>query len=143
MKGALIAIGVVFSCFLVTAAITATPLVGEVVTLHTRSSGGGWETTPLWIVDTPEGSYLRAGSPEGSGWMLRWHSDPAAKLERGGAARDVDLVAEPAKRAFINERMAERYGWADSFVGLMGDRAASLPLRVEFQGSASSEAAGD
>jgi hypothetical protein len=137
MKSALIAIGVMFGVFLALALITATPLVGEVVTLHTRSGNGDWETTPLWIVDTADGSYLRAGSPEGSGWVLRWYDDPSVKLERDGEVSDVVLQAEPQKRQAINDRMAERYGWADGFVGIMGDRSASLPLRVEFVGAGS------
>ena len=58
------------------AIITATPLVGEVVTLHTRDSGGDWETTPLWIVDLEGGSYLRAGSPDESGWVTRARANP-------------------------------------------------------------------
>lgn len=132
MKVALLALGAVFVGFLAVSIITATPLVGEVVRLHTRAPGGGWETTPLWIVDTEEGTYLRAGSPETSGWMLRWHDDPAVRLERGGDVKDVRLLAEPEKRQSINQRMSERYGWADDFVGIMGDRTASLPLRVEF-----------
>jgi len=88
--------------------------------------------TPLWVVDTEEGTYFRAGNPETSGWMLRWHEDPAVRLERGDDVKDARLRAEPGKRESINQRMSERYGWADDFVGIMGDRTASLPLRVEF-----------
>ena len=135
MKIGLIAIGAVFGLFLAVAIITATPLVGEVVTLHTRDAGGDWETTPLWVVDTPEGTYLRAGTPESSGWVLRWQQDPAAKLERQGKLRDVRLIGEPTKRQSIHARMADRYGWADAFVGLLGDRSGALPLRVEFIGT--------
>jgi len=42
MKVALLALGAVFVGFLAVAVITATPLVGEVVRLHTRGPGGGW-----------------------------------------------------------------------------------------------------
>jgi hypothetical protein len=69
--------------------------------------------------------------------VLRWHDNPAAKLERAGKLSDVLLQAEPAKQQAINERMAGRYGWADVFVGMMGDRSAALPLRVEFVGNGS------
>jgi hypothetical protein len=134
MKGVLIAIGMVFLCFMGVAIVTATPLVGEVVMLHTQAADASWETTPLWIVDTPDGSYLRAGNPDSSGWVLRWHQNPAAKLERNDQVSDVRLVAESDKQQAINELMSERYGWADEFVGLMGDRSAALPLRVVYIG---------
>jgi hypothetical protein len=132
MKAALIALGVILGAFLLVAIITATPLVGEVVTLHTRAPSGSWETTPLWIVDTPDGAYLRAGSPEGSGWVRRWQAEPIAKLERNGKLGAVKLTAEPKRRETINALMAARYGWADVFVGLMSDRSGAMPLRVEF-----------
>lgn len=115
--------------FVVVAGITATPLVGEVVTLHTRDAAGEWQTTPLWIVDTPGGEYLRAGNPE-SGWVARLRAEPAVRLERGGQLADVRLVPEPAMLDEVNARMAESYGWADTFVGMMGDHAGALPFRV-------------
>jgi len=113
----------------VVAGITATPLVGEVVTLHTRDASGEWTTTPLWIVDTPGGEYLRAGNPE-SGWVQRLRADPAVRLERKGQVADVRLVPEPAMRDDVNAQMAEAYGWADGFVGIVGDHANALPFRV-------------
>lgn len=115
--------------FLVLAGITATSLVGEVVTLHTRE-GGEWKTTPLWIVDVGTGEFLRAGNPE-SGWVLRYRADPSARLERRGELADVTLAEEPGMNPEVTRLMAEKYGWADDFVGLMaGDRSQALPLRV-------------
>ena len=58
--------------------------------------------------------------------------NPAAKLERNGAVSDIRLVAEATEQQSINAKMAERYGWADDFVGIMGDRSAALPLRLVF-----------
>ena len=129
MKRVLGVIGVFVLLFVVVAGITATPLVGEVVTLHTRE-GGEWKTTPLWIVDAAGAGYLRAGNPE-SGWVARFRADPAARLERRGELLDVALVEAPDMRREVNDLMAAKYGWADGFVGMMGDRAAALPLRVD------------
>lgn len=132
MKTILILLGVLFAGFVALAIITATPLVGEVVTLHTRDSGGDWETTPLWIVDLEGGSYLRAGSPDESGWVTRARANPEAKLDRAGQLLPAALVEEPARLQPVHDAMAEKYGWADDFVALVtGDRADSLPLRVE------------
>ena len=129
MKRVLGVVGGLVLLFIVLAGITATPLVGEVVTLHTRE-GGEWKTTPLWIVDVAGDEYLRAGDPE-SGWVARFRTDPTARLERRGELVDVTLVEAPDMRREVNDRMAAKYGWADRFVGLMGNRAASLPLRME------------
>jgi hypothetical protein len=132
MKTMLTVLGVPVACFLALVIITATPLVGEVVTLHTRGSGGEWQTTPLWIVDLDKGPYLRAGTPDGSGWITRIRSNPEAKLEHSGQLLAVTLVEEPTRLQEVHAKMAEKYGWADGFVALMsGDRADSLPLRVE------------
>jgi len=132
MKNLLIVIGSAIGLFLLLAIITATPLVGEVVTLHTLADGGQWQTTPLWVVDFDDASYLRAGSGAASGWVLRLRAHPEAKLERGGELLEVHLIEEPARRDAVHREMAEKYGWADSFVALMsGDRAKSIPLRIE------------
>lgn len=131
MRRVLIAVGVVVGAFLALALITATPLVGEVVTLHSRGPDGGWQTTPLWVVDAPGGVYLRAGTPEGSGWVERVRANDVVRLERGGELREARLVASPELREQINRQMADKYGWANSFVSLMGDHAAALPFRVE------------
>lgn len=131
MKTILAVVGVLVACFLALAIITATPLVGEVVTLHTRDSGGEWQTTPLWIVDLGSDAYLRAGAPD-SGWVTRVRANPDAKLERSGKLQQVLLVESPGQLDEVHSQMAEKYGWADEFVTLVsGDRADSLPLRVE------------
>lgn len=136
MKRVLIRVGILMGSLLATfvavAIITATPLVGEVVTIHTRGAGGEWETTPLWIVDLDNASYLRSGTPDGSGWVARLRANPEVRLERAGDIEAVRLVEEPAQLQAVHEKMAEKYGWADSFVTLMGgDPTKAIPLRIE------------
>jgi hypothetical protein len=132
MKRALVIVGIPLGIFVALSIITATPLVGEVVTLQTRGSDGEWQTTPLWIVDFEDSSYLRAGTPEGSAWVARLQANPEVRLERGGKLENVRLVAEPARLQAVHAEMAEKYGWANDFVALMsGDRSQSLPLRIE------------
>jgi len=132
MKKLLVIVGSLIGAFLVVSIVTATPLVGEVVTLYTRGDDGEWKTTPLWVVDFDGASYLRAGTPEGSGWVERLRANPQVRLERNGKIMDVRLVDDPQKLSAVHAKMAEKYGWADSFVALMaGDRAKSLALRIE------------
>lgn len=131
MKLVLTILGVPIAIFLVLSLVAASPLVGEVVTLHTRGPDGSWQTTPLWIVETGDTTYLRAGQPESSGWVTRIRADPEVRLERGEKLSDVRLVPDPDARDRVNELMAERYGWADAFVGLQRPVSAALPFRVE------------
>lgn len=132
MKTVFIVIGLLVACFLALVIITASPLVGEVVTLHTRDAGGEWQTTPLWIVDLEGGAYLRGGSPDESGWITRLRANPLAQLDRAGQLRAVTFVEQPARLQEVHDAMAEKYGWADGFVNLLtGDRSQDLPLRVE------------
>jgi hypothetical protein len=132
MKKVLIVVGLPFAIFIALSIITATPLVGEVVTLHTRDADGEWQTTPLWVVDLDSASYLRAGTPDGSGWVTRMRANPQVRLERSGAIEDVQLVEVPPQLQAVHLAMAEKYGWADDFVALMsGDRTKSLALRID------------
>jgi len=138
MKNLLIIVGLLVAAFLAVSIINATPLVGEVVTLHTRDADGEWQTTPLWIVDLANASYLRAGTPDGSGWVTRLRANPQVRLDRSGEVEDVRLVEEPPQLQTVHAEMAEKYGWADDFVALMsGDRTKSLALRIEVVGEPS------
>lgn len=130
MKNVLIAIGVVIALFVGTLVLTTTPLAGEVVTLHTMGSDGDWQTTPLWAVDEGGHVYVRASEAE-SGWVLRSRAHPEARLERRGEVVPVRVVIDESARDAVNRRMAEKYGWADDFIGLLGDASISLPLRLE------------
>lgn len=132
MKAVVGIIGLLFAVFVALSIITATSLVGEVVTLHTRGSDGEWQTTPLWVVDYDNASYLRAGTPDGSGWVTRLRANPEVRLERAGRLEDVRLVEEPSQLQTVHTKMADKYGWADDFVSLLsGDRSLSLSLRIE------------
>lgn len=130
VKNVLIGVGIAIALFVGTVALTATPLVGEVVTLHTMTTDGNWEKTPLWIVDEGGHAYLRAGAAE-SGWVLRLRANPEARLERGGEVVSVRVIPDESAREIVNQRMAEAYGWADAFLSIGGDSSLSLPLRLE------------
>ena len=131
MKKVLIGIGIAIVLLFGTVALTTTPLAGEVVTLHTVGADGEWETTPLWVVDEGGYAYLRAGAAD-AGWVLRLQANPQARLERGGEIVPVRAILDESARDRVNQRMAEAYGWAEAFLGMIGgDSSVSLPLRLE------------
>ncbi len=109
---------------------SAGDLGGEVVVLTTRNEGGrGWQTK-LWIVDDHGQMWLRAGQP-GSEWLARLEALPRVSLERQGVSREYRAVVVPKQRDRINRLMAERYGWADTLIGLVRDESTSVPVRLD------------
>ena len=103
---------------------------GEVVVLSTRGEGDAAEETRLWVVDHEGRQYLRAGQPQ-SGWFMRLRANPRVGLEREGARNAWDAVPEPDKQAVINDLMQAKYGWADSFIGMMFGRDDATPVRLD------------
>jgi len=110
----------------------ASELGGEVVTLRTNAPGGEAETR-IWVVDDGGSAWLRAGNP-GSGWLQRIDADPDVVVERAGEStryRAVPVRNDPTLRDRIHALMREKYTWADRIVSLIGDRAQSVPIRLD------------
>jgi hypothetical protein len=106
-------------------------LGGEVVVLMTTAGDdGGRRETKLWIVEDNGQLWLRAGQPD-SEWLERLRARPHVTLVRNGAPRDYRAVAIPKQRERINRLMAERYGWADSLIGLVRDESETVPIRLD------------
>ena len=107
-------------------------LGGEVVTLHTRTAGGGEKRTHLWVVDDAGAAWLRAGMSS-SGWLARIDRNANVLVERAGRLirfRAVP-VSEPKTRDRIHVLMRAKYGTADKLVGVLRDPAQSVPVRLE------------
>ena len=90
---------------------------------------GEFRRTRLWVVDLPDGTYLRAGAPD-SAWFARVRARPQVLLERGDLQRHVLLEPDEGKRAELNAAMGLKYGWADHVVGVAFSRENAIPLRV-------------
>jgi hypothetical protein len=105
---------------------------GEVVVLRTYGEDGRGRDTRLWIIEDKSELWIRAGDPE-SAWFQRLWLRPFVELTRNGEMRKYE--AEPLRdgdvRSWLNRRMAEKYGWADRIVGILGDRSAAIPIRLE------------
>lgn len=103
---------------------------GEVVVLTTFDVAGGAQTTRVWVVDYEGAAWLRSGSPA-SAWYGRIGNNPQVKVVRGGREFAASVVAVPDQQKQINQLMAEKYGWADQFIGLLFGRDDAIALRLD------------
>jgi hypothetical protein len=103
---------------------------GEVVVVRTRDAGGAVHETRLWVVDEGGHAWIRAGSPE-SEWLARLREQPTVEVVRGGATGTYTAVPVPAERDRLNPRFAEKYGWADAFIGMLFGRDDATPIRLD------------
>jgi hypothetical protein len=105
---------------------------GEVVNLVTVDARGAQFETQLWIIEHDGALYLRAGRPAAR-WLARLRAHPEVKIERGGTTRAYRAVPldDPATRAAVNRRMAEKYGQADRLIARIFDRSHTVPIRLE------------
>jgi hypothetical protein len=124
-------LGIVVSVVLLALAIEVIAAEdGEVVVLRTLDESGAPIETRLWIVDHEGQPFLRAGN-EGAGWFGRLRAKPEVEVVRGEETLLVRAVPEPAARERVNALMAEKYGWADAYIGAIFSRDDSVPVRLE------------
>jgi len=105
---------------------------GEVVTLSTADEASHVHHTQLWTVELDGTRYLRASAPDVA-WLARIRVQPAVALDFGGLRVEFSAtpVEDPGLRARVNQAMANKYGFADRVWGALGDRAASVPIRLD------------
>ena len=103
---------------------------GEVVVLTTTDSDGTAMETRLWIVDHEEAQYLRAGF-DGSGWYQRLVAEPQVEVVRNGTGAVYTAVPDASKTQTVNRLMAEKYGWADSYIGTIFPRGNAIAIRLD------------
>jgi hypothetical protein len=128
---ALLLVAVVIALF---GAVIIASESGEVVVLRTYDSSQVSYETRLWIIEEGYDLWLRAGEPD-SGWFQRLKLQPDVELTRAGETHRYRAtpVEDPDVRDWLNGRLAEKYGWADSLVGVLGDRSVSVPIRLGSQ----------
>ncbi len=102
---------------------------GEVVVLYTQDKSDEQYSTRLWVVDHEGNAWLRAGS-EQAGWYQRLLVLPEIEVLRGSDRRSVVTTPEPAYRDTINQLMAKKYGWRDTYVGMFFSRDDAIPVRL-------------
>ena len=103
----------------------------EVVDLHTSDETSEEITTRLWIVDDDAYQYLRVG-PDGSDWFNRLQATETVDITRNGRRYSYSWALRPDKSTEINSLMQHKYGWGDSFIGLLtGGRVGSIPIELK------------
>ncbi len=103
---------------------------GEVVVVTTTNSDGAPVVTRLWVIDYEGHQYLRSLSPT-AGWYLRLLAAPQVNVVRAGMGADYNAVPAPDKVEAINRLTAEKYGWADAYIGTILGRDEAVAVRLE------------
>lgn len=103
---------------------------GEVVVVRTSDAAGATHETRLWVVDADGRPWIRAGNPE-SAWLARLRKRPVVEVVRGGHAATYTAVPQPTERDRLNPRFAEKYGWADAYIGFLFGRDDATPIRLD------------
>lgn len=101
----------------------------EVVTLRTQGADGAWRETRLWVVDDAGAAWLHSAGEE---WAARFAGASAVELVRDGATRRYRATPMPGPHPRIDERLREKYGWADRWVRFLApDTDAVLVVRLD------------
>ena len=103
---------------------------GEVVVVRPLGVESPTETR-VWIVELPDGAYLRGG--HGEGWAESIVMAGHASLQRDGVWQHYRVfdVPGPVARDRVNTAMADKYGFSDRFIGWTRDVETTRPLRLE------------
>lgn len=124
-------IGVVFVALLVIGGVYQYAAESrEVVVLTTTDSAGDAKDTRLWVVDLEGYQYLRAGF-DGATWYQRLIAEPQVEVIRQGEGGIYTAIPDPNKTPEINDLMADKYGWADTYVGMLFGRGGSIAVRLD------------
>ena len=115
------------------AAVTLIALEGrEVVQLRTVTPEGSVRRTRTWVADADGAMWVEAANVQRP-FLLDLRAHPDIELVRGGTVLPVRAVAVPGLDAHrkIRTLLAEKYGWADCWIGLLADTSRSEAVRLE------------
>jgi hypothetical protein len=118
---------------LVLGALTLYALEGlEVVVLRTHAPDGSTRETRTWVADDDGAMWIEAAFAERP-FFQQILVDPAVEIVRGGAARRCRAVpvANPDGHRRIRALLAQKYGWADWWVGWLQDTSRSVAVRID------------
>jgi len=134
VRGVLLAAGTGLAVFVAFAAsIYVAGEQTEVVVLRTFDADGRPYDTKLWVVDDGGSSWVRVARPERR-WLARLEAIPGVELTRHGATHSYRAtpVRDAATRARVDQLMAEKYGRADWWYGVVV-RSQPIPVRLDPQ----------
>jgi hypothetical protein len=128
------------------AAITLVALESqEVVVLRTFGPAGDVHEARLWVVDDAGETWVEVAEG-GKEFYRRMVANPDIEVVRRGAAARYRAVPDDSRAAHDRVRalLAEKYGVADTWIGLLVDTSESIAVRLvpldQFQGSREREA---
>ena len=105
----------------------------EVVVLRTHEADGTTRDTRTWIAEEDGVLFVEAAHAERP-FYRQLLADPRVEVVAAdGAVRAYRAtpVANPDGHRHIRRLLAEKYGWADAWVGLLQDTSGSLEVRLE------------
>jgi hypothetical protein len=114
-------------------AITLYALEGrDVAVLHTHAPDGTTRTTRTWVADDGDILWVEAAFPQRP-FYQQLLANPEVEVERGGIVRRYRATpaANPDGHTRIRAWLADKYGWADRWVGLLQDTSASVAVKLE------------
>jgi hypothetical protein len=105
----------------------------DVARIRTKTATNSWRETHVWIAESPEGTlWIEAATPDRP-WLLELERDPNVELVRDSATtfwRAVP-VEDPEAQDNVRALLHEKYGWADTWVGLIQDTSQAVPVRLD------------
>ena len=139
-KRILHALAPVAGTLLLFAVVTLVALEGrEVVRLQTATADGTVRRTRTWVAEEDGYLWIEAAN-EARPFLDDIRSNPTVALDRDGTVSTyrATVLSNPEGHRRIRRLLAEKYGWADVWVGLLTDTSGSLAVRLERRtGSAS------
>lgn len=114
-------------------AITLVALEGrEVVTLRTRDASGAARETRAWVADADGAEWVEAANADRP-FLRHIQAGSGVDLWRDGSWRSCTATTEPPPTGHVRIRrlLAEKYGWADRWIGLLADTSASWAARLD------------
>jgi hypothetical protein len=104
----------------------------EVVVLRTRTADGAVRETRTWVADDAGAVWIEAAVPERP-FFQQLLAIPEVDVVRNGTTHSYRAapVPNPDGHVRIRALLAQKYGWADWWVGLLTDTSQSTAVRLE------------
>jgi len=103
----------------------------EVVIVRTFDPDGRARDTRTWIADDAGFAWVEAANPERP-FLRQIEARPDIELVRAGRTRRcrAEALPNPSGHARIRRMLADRYGWADCWIGMLADTSRSIAVRL-------------
>lgn len=104
---------------------------GEVVVITTQDEAGVKSETRLWVVEHEGHRWIRSGGGAAARWYQNVLANPRIEMLRGTTRYYHQAHPVPGMQGTVNDLMNEKYGWADSYIGLVFGRDEAIAIRLD------------